>query len=94
MVGVDVFDVPGAAQGFQPADVRADEGVRVALEPFDLWPGGFQMLARPVDAAVQRRHIADVRSAALGSTLAGTGSSDTIWPRLISSSLEASAVST
>ena len=34
------------------------------------------------------------RSAALGSALVGTGSSETIWPRLISSSREASAVST
>ena len=60
MVGVDAFDVAGAAQGFQPAHVGANEGVGVAVALFDDVPRRFQMLARPVDAAIGFRHELDV----------------------------------
>jgi hypothetical protein len=35
MVGVDALDMAGPAQGFQPADVGTDEGVRVAVALLD-----------------------------------------------------------
>ena len=60
MVGVDALDVPGAAQGFQPAHMGANEGVRVPVALFDDVPCRFQMQARPVDAAIGFRHDLDV----------------------------------
>ena len=94
MVSVDALDMTGATQGFQPADMGADEGVRVAMTLLNDVSRRFQVQARPVDAAIGSATIWMLTSAGLGSALVATESSATIWPRLISSRRAASAVST
>ena len=94
VVGVDALDMAGAAQGFQPADMGADEGVRVAVAAFDDVPRGFQMLARPVDAAIGFCHELDVevRGPRLGLGRDGIERDDMPSPDLVQAG--ASAVST
>jgi hypothetical protein len=54
MVRVDAFDVPGPAQRLQPADMEADEGLRVLALPLETIANAFEMSARLVDATVLR----------------------------------------
>ena len=58
-VGVDALDMAGAAQRFQPVDVRTNVGLGIAIDPFQPGAGCFQMHARAIDAG-RIRDVADV----------------------------------
>jgi hypothetical protein len=60
VIGVDTLYMASTAKRFQTPDMGTDESVRVAVTAFDDVPRGFQMLARPVDAAIGLRHGVDI----------------------------------
>lgn len=93
-VGIDPLDDTGSPQRFQPAHIRADESIGIAIEALDARPCCVEVLARPVDAIVPGRQVLDVEIGARGSAFVDTGSKATMWPRLTSSSLLSSLVST
>jgi len=85
-VGGDTLDMAGAAQSFQPANMRADVSLRIAADPLYFGAGSFQMGTGAIDAGVIRMSRILI-SAALGASVSRTRSRATICPRPISSSL-------
>src|ERR1019366_7251029 len=67
VIGVDPLDMAGPAQRFQPADMGADESVRVAAHVFDSVVRPLQMYGRAIGAL----RIGDIHDVAVGRAWTG-----------------------
>src|SRR5712671_5811357 len=87
MIGVDPLGMAGPTQRFQPADVRANEGLGIAADTVDGTSRPLQMLGRAIDASL----TCDIQDVAVrGARTGGAEPATTIMPRPTSSSRAAS----